>query len=335
MRKVTFICLLFVCFCSNAQHGKLYTEFRVGLNIEYFYSLRKSKFYPGIQAFAGLVTNYEFDSSLWSLNYSPTISIYQKTLGNNMNPLVNDLQIDLTNYVGAGLSSDSITYPKYARSINNSPYYNVRTESCNSIYLGSNFILNNHRRNQAIASLNFNVSNISVNYYNDLGFLFIRGFFGDNFDRWWTGGGTLFVHRKESEFIPNHFEYSFDQFTGFAPLSYEIGTLLGMDVRHYDENTDSLFNNSDDKFLQYTSSAYNSARHKFKFSFGGDSPLEYSIGFMGDLKRFNESLESYRFWSIQDWIHIKGNSPMHPNYDVNKIFFGIGTHPYSYDLKKN
>ncbi|WP_132778543.1 polymorphic toxin type 23 domain-containing protein [Sphingobacterium alimentarium] len=60
-----------------------------------------------------------------------------------------------------------------------------------SVSYGTNFIINSHNRNQQVGFVGFNTPWLSFGFYNDgtLGKLV-----GDNYDRFWTGGGHLRIH---------------------------------------------------------------------------------------------------------------------------------------------
>ena len=121
------------------------------------------------------------------------------------------------------------------KSINTAAFYNMSSNKSTAIFLGSNFILNNHKRNQVVGSFTASFPGVTINYYNDGAFPFDKLPFADNFDRWWTGGFGFYFHNRQSY---NNAEFTFDQFTGYSPLLYELSNLIGINLPDY--NMDSL-----------------------------------------------------------------------------------------------
>ncbi|WP_445722650.1 polymorphic toxin type 23 domain-containing protein [Flavobacterium sp.] len=68
-----------------------------------------------------------------------------------------------------------------------------------SATLGTNFILNNHNRNQQVGFLQVRAFDFSFQTYNDFqGFKKIG--ISDGFDRWWTGGGNITIGNNNSDY---------------------------------------------------------------------------------------------------------------------------------------
>lgn len=280
---------------SSAQDWVYAGQVNFGATI-YFTRGHAQKF-PGIRfsgAFSATARRGDF-----MVNYSPSISIYTKTIGANLNPLVGDWQIDFANSFGVGAEWGSeVNYRKLSRTIHNGDFYNVVSSRSGLLLASTNFILNNHKRNQILGSVNATFGNVSINYYNDgppFDFLGLS----DNFDRYWTGGFSVIAHNKKGY---NSAEISFDQFTGYIPLLYEVAGKLGINIPLYDEAGKKKVSN-------FNTSAY-SVRINFDERFG------VNVGVVGSLK-FGE-----RYWGLQEIIHILGHYPMHPNNDDNRFFFG-------------
>jgi hypothetical protein len=256
--------------------------------------------FPGLRLFAAFSANALRGDIL--LSYGPALSIYTKTIGANLNPLVGDLQIDLNNSISVGaVWGRHLDYTKYSRSIHNHEGYNISMKRDAGVILSTTFVLNNHRRNQVIGSCNITAGPVTLNYYNDGAPFDLLGL-GDSFDRYWTGGGTITVHNKGSY---NAVELSFDQFTGYVPLLYELTGVLGINIPLYDtQGTKKVYN--------YNTSAY-TLRVNLDNRFSG------YLGVMGSLKS-----KGGKYWGIQDIIHLKGHYPFHPNNDGNRLLFGAG-----------
>jgi hypothetical protein len=284
---------------ASAQKGWVYNgHFNFGCNLNFIYG--KGQKFPGGRLFAGFAANAVYDNRL-ILNYGPSLSIYTKTLGAHLSPLVNDIQLDFINSFSLGVGGDNLTYFKYMRTMGNAPYYNLALKQNYAALLSTNFILNNHGHNQANGALTLSTPWATINYYNDGAFPFDLVPFADNFDRYWTGGICLFVHTDQDYNIG---ELSFDQFTGYVPLLYEMATRIGINIPNYSAG-DSL------KVVpEFNTSAIN-ARFFFAKGYAVDA------GILGALKT-----NSGRMFGLQDIIHTKGKFAMHPNYDVTRYYFG-------------
>ncbi len=183
-------------------------------------------------------------------------------------------------------------------------YYNLVTGYKNMIALGTNLILNNNARNQVSGFVTTTFSDLSFMYYNDGSPFHIIGL-GDDFDRYWTGGGSIFFHNDKGY---NNVEFSFDQFTGYTPLMYELANILGINVPLY-ERKDGAKRNG--KPYPYT---HNTSQYHLRIA--TDKNVAVHAGVVGSL------VFDGKYWGIQDLIHRALNMPFHPNNDINRIFIG-------------
>jgi hypothetical protein len=300
--------LFFVGFsfylCTNAQSKWVYSsQFNAGCHINLTYG--KGQRFPGIKIFSGFSITAVNRNHL-IVHYGPSLSIYTKTIGANLNPLVGDIQIDLANTISAGYGWGGVlSYYKYLRTIHTGDYYNISMNIRNEILLSTNFILNNHKRNQIVGSVTGSFEQFSFNYYNDGAVPFTIIPLADNFDRYWTGGGALFFHTKNDY---NRAEISFDQFTGYSPLLYEVSNLLGINIPLYK-------NDDDNKRLKEQPNTFNTSAYQVKVF--TDRNFALDAGVIGNLmdKKGNH-------YGVQDLIHIALKLSLHPNNDVNRYFFG-------------
>lgn len=261
--------------------------------------------FPGLKVFGAIGIGGVFKNHLM-VNYAPSISIYTKTIGTNLNPLVGDIQIDFTNSFSFGVGwAGSIGYQKYFRTIHTGDYYNVGTDRRNAVLITANYILNNHKRNQIVGAVSASFDNITVNYANDGAPPFDKIPVADNFDRYWTGSAGIFLHNKKSY---NTGELSFDQFTGYTPLLYEVSGLLGINLPLYDDISDSIPGKKKQPY-SFNTSAYN-------LRVGLDKNYNVDIGILGSL------VKRGKYYGLQDIIHKLGHYPMHPNNDDNRIYVG-------------
>ena len=298
---------LVICFLLygivNAQDKWVYTaQFNAGAHINLTYG--KGQKFPALRVFSGFSITGVNKKHL-VVHYSPSLSIYTKTIGANLNPLVGDIQVDFANTISAGYAwGGIIPYSKFLRTIHTGDYYNISLNLKNAVLLSTNFILNNHKRNQTVGSITGSIGQFSFNYYNDGAFPFDFIPLADNFDRYWTGGGALFFHTRQGF---NRTEVSFDQFTGYTPLLYEVSHLLGINI--------PLYKNDDAKNNKAQPKTFNTSAYQVKVF--TDRNFALDAGVIGNLmdKKGNH-------YGVQDLIHIALKLPLHPNNDMNRYFFG-------------
>jgi hypothetical protein len=261
----------------------------------FFLNYSKKQQFPGLRLFVSASFKKEISNN-FQLIYSPSISVYTNTIGSNLNPSASDYQIDFSNTIMTGLVSNGVSYTtKNLRTLHNADFYNLYNDREHGLFLGTNFILNNHQRNQIVATGIVNINNLSILYYNDgpdvLGL-------GDKFDRYWTGGMGIYYANKKGY---NSMELSFDQFTGYQPLIYELSNILGFDVPQYSSKKEK-FN-------------FNTSSYHLKIGF--DNDLSLDLGVIGSL-RWDE-----KHYGLQDIIHMGRKMPIHPNDDNNRFYVGF------------
>lgn len=300
--------LLFVILASPGQNyaqadadWQYKGNFNFGCNL-YFYTGQGQKF-PGWKAFAGLSAS-AVNKHHFLLNYGPTVAIYGKSLGANLNPLADDVQVDFANSFTAGAWWGAPFYTKYFRTIGNSAAYNFSTDVRNAVMISSIFLFNNHKRNQVLGAVTASFGDFSINYYNDGGAPIEWLPVSDHFDRYWTGGLGLFFHNNDQY---NSVEFLFDQFTGYKPMLYEMSSLLGIRVPDYNLPDDAKKTRLPANF---NTSAYNLRIMPYR-NFGLD------IGAIGSL-RTDKGMP----FGLQDIIHTLGHYALHPNNDANRFFIG-------------
>ena len=266
-----------------------------------FLNYSKKQQFPGLRLFVSATFKKEVSKN-FHLIYAPSIAVYTNTIGSNLNPVASDYQVDFSNTIMFGLVSNrQVSYTKNLRTLHNADYYNLYNDREHGVFMGTNFILNNHKRNQIVSSLVLNIHKTSVLYYNDGPFMDVLGL-ADKFDRYWTGG-IGFYQANDKGF--NSMELSFDQFTGYQPLIYELSNILGFDVPQYnaDKNTN-----------------YNTATYQLKI--GLEKEVSIDLGVIGSLRK------GTKHYGIQDIIHIGRKMSIHPNDDKNRIFVGFSYFNY-------
>jgi hypothetical protein len=150
------------------------------------------------------------------------------------------------------------------------------------------------------------VDNFSLFYANDGGAPLNYLPFSDQFDRWWTGSGAIFIHNKKGY---NQAELAFDQFTGYTPLLYELSSMLGFNLPDYNFS-------ANDSIAKITGSknSFNTSSYELKVFL--DPNYAISAGVMGSLF-FND-----KYFGIQDLIHNSMGYSLHPNNDINRLYLG-------------
>ena len=86
----------------------------------------------------------------------------------------------------------------FLKLLNTGSFYNIASNAKYATYLTTNFILNNHRRNQIVGAVSFSAPDFTINYYNDGAPPFDFLPLADNFDRWWTGGFGIYIHNHKN-----------------------------------------------------------------------------------------------------------------------------------------
>ncbi len=222
--------------------------------------------------------------------------------------------MDLVNSFSFGAGANDLPYYKLFRTIDNGSYYNVLLNKDYAFLLTSNFILNNHKRNQVNGSITCSFPQFTVNYFNDGGAPFYLIPIADNLDRYWTGGLSVFVHNKSNyKSAYNSVEASFDQFTGYSPLLFEASSMLGIYMPNYNLQYEEGTN--EPKPANYNTSMYDLKIFPMK-GYGID------IGAMGALKDLSYRKKKEYYFGLQDIIHVKGGFSLHPNNDNQHFSLG-------------
>ncbi|MEO8763660.1 MAG: hypothetical protein ABI416_05205 [Ginsengibacter sp.] len=302
---------LIILFCMHGKNSvaqpnwKYNGYFNFGCNLNFTYG--PSQRFPALRLYAAFIANGIYKKN-FTVNYGPSISIYTKGLGANLNPLTGDIQIDFTNSFSIGAAwGKELTYTKFFKTLNTGSFYNIAGNTKYGAYLTTNFILNNHRRNQIVGSVSFSAPDFTVNYYNDGAQPFDMLPLADNFDRWWTGGFGIYIHNHKNY---NTAELSFDQFTGYSPLLYELSNLIGINLPDY---------NIEDSTARYkkdqVTPAFNTSNYNLKIFLGPGYAID--AGVTGSLRT-----KTGRVFGLQEIIHTMLRYPLHPNNDINRFYIG-------------
>lgn len=314
-QRKKFFAFLFALFFFSAGFSqnkwKYSSRADFGVQVDLFHA--KGQHFPGLRFFGALSISSVWKNHLLT-NYGVSVSAYHKMLGNNLNPMVRDIQIDLVNTFGIGAGGKNTEYTKFYRTMGNGPYYNIGFAKDWSTMISTNFVVNNHKRHQAIGTVSATVKNVTLMYANDGAPPMSTLGIGDSFDRWWTGSGGIFIHNKNSY---NTCEILFDQFTGNSPLLYELSGVLGIYVPDYSQNPEGANRKAKDGETTMNTSVY-SVRYYPAAGVG------IEMGIAGSLR-----LKNGGSFGIQDMIHNAGGFPLHPNNDRPRFVIG-GVYDYMY-----
>jgi hypothetical protein len=308
-----FVVIFFALFISPAfsQNWKYSTKVDFGVQVDIFHS--KAQHFPGVRFFSSFSISSSYKNHFLT-NYGLSLSLYHKMLGNNLNPLVRDIQFDLVNTFGIGAGGKEVDYTKYYRTMGNGPYYNIGFAKDWSGMICTNFVFNNHKRHQAIGTVSATVKNVTLMYANDGAPPMSTLGIGDSFDRWWTGSGGVFIHNKNSY---NTCEILFDQFTGSSPLLYELSGILGIYVPDYSKTPA----NAGDK-IKDGETTMNTSVYSVRYFPAEGTAVE--LGIAGSLR-----LKNGGSFGMQDMIHNSMGFPLHPNKDRPRLVIG-GVYDYMY-----
>ncbi len=180
------------------------------------------------------------------------------------------------------------------------PYVNYVRRNFTMTY-GINYIFNTSHRNQNISFLGISSPWISMGMYNDGSPPF---YLGDQYDRFWTGGGYLrinpFYKERQPDANLNEYtlEYSFHRFTYDVQDHYRVSNLLSFPQVQGLSLEDLLYNNSLINFK------VNWKNVGFGMSWLGKSPLD-----------------------IQDFIHRTLGYPIHYTYKESERLFHFSYSP--------
>ena len=217
------------------------------------------------------------------------ISFYRNYLGSSVIPLY-------SSWINGNVALTSGSYYSYLTKIDNpetiqifsSAFANSLSSSYwNNIGIGTTYIYifgageNTYSRYQRVGNVFLSSNNLYFNYLNDGGPLL--NLFGDNEDRYFTGGGTLGLNTVINN-EKHLFEISFNDFTGFSKDAFEASGLLFIDNIVYKDIKEESYNTS-----------------------------TFSIKYINKTRNTGMSVN---FWNprtdIQDWIHKNiSNDPYH------------------------
>ncbi len=301
-----YIQCFLLCVCLITGDALSQDDWRVGIHVGgganlMLHRSRVQRF-PGLRLFGAVSITGTWKHHLL-LHYGPALSMYTRTIGANMNPLSADLQVDFSHTFSFGWAGGpNEGFIKQMRTLHTGDFYNLFIDRKYALILSTNAIFNNHQRHQLQGSMTLTVDRVTLNYHND-GPPFQALMLADGFDRYWTGGGALFVHDARGF---NRVVAGFDQFTGYQPLLYELSSLLGIHLPQYGTNRSEM--RADHNTSQY------------HLRLGIDPNLSIDMGVVGSLYHAAQR----RYFGLQDIIHLKGRYPFHPNHDANRYFIGAG-----------
>lgn len=253
---------------GTAQEVKLTTDFRVGLKLSYYLGRNNSYTESGSHFTFGICAGATFrnDERPFALHLQTGINIYAAGLGTNILNTYYEtdgkggvierrrkLELDFVNSVMANIEWGGRIREEY-RPFFPIQHFNHMTPYINNLYknatvtYGVNYIFNTSHRNQNNTFIGAATPWASLGMYNDGSTLF---YLGDQYDRFWTGGGYIRVNPvysgKANQAGPRNewsLEYNFNRFTYDVQDGYRLANLLMIPMVQDASFYNLLYNNS-------------------------------------------------------------------------------------------
>ncbi|HMR42634.1 MAG TPA: hypothetical protein PKC40_02310 [Saprospiraceae bacterium] len=249
--------------------------------------------------------------------YQASLNIYANGLGDNIFDSYRQTNVDFVSSFVFHFGFDKRENPAYPvplRPFNSMTAPVLENPFVGSFGVGTNLVLNNQRRIQVVGVGGFNLwRRVTLWYYNDGGPFF--KYFGDRYDRWWTGGGGLEIYLGDGKNEPDNFAQYFLESTIFA---------------YYDRFTGDV----QDGFLvsNYLSFPFIPAKDMSQ-NFLNRGQL--SFGYLNRSDNWSASWNMMgRFkLDVQDAIHRGLGMAHHPSLASRKDLLGIGYFNNFYSLK--
>lgn len=261
-RKKQFLLLLLSCFCyfqAEAQIDRIDNNqpIKIGATIQLnvHFDIKGDSHFSASAAFglAYSFRGYNRDAKRFNTVsegrfagvpfWQVALNLYGSGLGDNLLPSEKQIQIDVIN--SFGISAEIASLAKIEELYEVVPFNSMTASAIYhnnawaNISLGTNFVANNHKRNQQVGFINVGIwEMLQVSFYNDGPFFSDIGF-GDSYDRWWTGGGMLLLkipsNRKWTKWADpqseklnrSHRIYAlFDRFTADQQDAYTLSNNL-------------------------------------------------------------------------------------------------------------
>src|ERR1700730_2249499 len=123
-----FMAMLAQSQLSAYAQGSWQFNAQVNLGSHLNLTYGKKQNFAGLKIFSAFSIAGVHDRVVF-VNYGLSLSVYTKTIGANLNPLVGDIQIDLGNSFSAGAWwGGNVGYMKNFRTIHTGDYYNISTD---------------------------------------------------------------------------------------------------------------------------------------------------------------------------------------------------------------
>lgn len=294
----------------NSLAAQKKIELGVGIKLRYFMAFKEGKSNFTASLALGISKHFEpekEDYRYFSPTYQVAFNIYANGLGTNMLETQKKTQFDIVNSFSATYGHRSSKHYIYEfKTFNNMTASAFQSNyGVASLSVSTNFIINNHKRNQHVGFAGVSLGPIRVGTYNDK----FLPLFSDHYDRWWTGGffiqsGVETIKLNEEDNIPNFFNknrinFSYERFTGNVQDAFNLVSRLSLNYVPA-KNKEANFNN----------------RSQYMFSWRFANKMETSVSILGHIK--NE---------FQDKNHEKSGKSKHVSYSGNFLLIGIHYSP--------
>ncbi len=260
------ICILPPCR-GTAQEAKIVTDLRAGIKLSYYLGRNNSYIESGSHFTFGICAGATFrnDKRPFALHLQTGVNIYAAGLGTNILNTYYDtdrkggviekrrkLELDFVNSAIANLEWGGRIREEY-RPFFPIQHFNHMTPYINNLYrnatvtYGVNYIFNTSHRNQNNTFVGLASPWMSLGMYNDGSTIF---YLGDQYDRFWTGGGYIRVNpiysAKSTAGSRNEWslEYNFNRFTYDVQDGYRLANVLMIPTVQDASFYNLLYNNS-------------------------------------------------------------------------------------------
>lgn len=279
----------------------------IGVNLRYHLGFRHGSSNYSASIALGISKHMEIKdgkNGLFVPTYQLALNLYNNGLGTNMIKEFRRTELDIINTFSATLMDRDLAGIGTSENLFKFKAFNPMTASAfvynygkKSFTASTSFIGNNHKRNQHIAHLGFNLGKFRMGYYND-GVPFCP-VVADMFDRWWTGGVFIQYGSEFSNGTDHNWQikYSYDRFTGDVQDAYKLATRLALTYVPAKEKKKNLLNRGQTSF---------SFNHR-------DLGLEISGNFLGH----------YKSLDLQRLTHLLMGFSQHVSFAQNYFTIGL------------
>ena len=301
------IVLSLICF-SFLSYGPLKAttsitdtfDFGAAINLRFYLNGKGASNYS--ISVSGGISRAFFDKPQLIPSYQLAINVYNNGIGTNMLRAFKATEIDVVNSFALTLGQ-AHKYKDFIwdlRTFNQMTANAIQTNLNWSLSIATNFLSNNHRRDQQVGFIGGNFQQMRFGYFNDGPPFQLLGL-GDAQDRWWTGGAFLEIGTggtplyRDKYWSKLRLMLNYERFTGNAQDAFELSNALSLNYVPAKDIADVFLNRAHTHF---------GIRHA--------NGLGINLSFLGQYS-----------WDIQDLIHRTLGLPKHHSFAYNRTLVGF------------